>query len=404
LFARRFGNAACAELPLSMQIDHHQDHSEDSMRRRRDRKPRIAGPVLVALVVVAGFAACDRSTDPSLHSARAPTNARPTVARVVGSKYRRPSEDVFVAIGQDAPTFAGVFRDHASGDLIAYVADSGQFGLVRASLARHIDLGDVGLPKGVRPPIVIRRADYTFQQLSDWRDVVTDSLLGTLGVVFDDLEETTNRVLIGAPNGQQGQILSRLTALGVPVTAIRFEAMSALHLNVRRTRMMSVANIGYIADSLTGGFYIGSVTGGCTLGFVTQPQSGVSYAITASHCTPSYWGLDTATFVQPRFQSSNPIGQESLDPPGVGCTPWYVCNSWRYSDATRITLNSSAASSAKAGFLPRLAGRSTGGASTTNIATNPWLTIAGTFPPLSGQAIEHIGFATGWTCPASVEM
>lgn len=339
--------------------------------------------------------ACQR--DEPLNTAPKGHGARTVVTNVVGSRHFRPDEQRFVTVGREVPGFAGFYRDPATNDFVVWVADSGSSAVAQSVIARHLATADLGLPRGYHPTrIVIRKGDYAFQQLSDWRDIVTDSVLGSLGVVFDDLDEMINRVRIGVPTGRQAEVLARLRSYGIPDAAVVFENVSEIRRTTGRASTMYVGDLNYVADSLTGGISVGSPVHPCTLGFVTRPVSGTSFAVTVSHCTTDFWSLDGDTFHQPSSVSSRTIGYESLDPMPASCAWWEGCHDKRNSDAILIALYSS--DTLKPGFLPRPAQRRNGSAGTTNIDTgNPWLTIASTGSPAAGWPIDKVGVVTGWT-------
>jgi len=67
---------------------------------------------------------------------------------------------------------------------------------------------------------VIHKVAYTFQQLSDWRDAVSDSILGKYGTEMVDLDEARNTVTISVPTAQQPALRQALSALGIPANAV----------------------------------------------------------------------------------------------------------------------------------------------------------------------------------------
>lgn len=145
---------------------------------------------LIILALGLSAVACDQPsrepTAPPSVDAQAP--ALRSVA-VTGSRFRRADEDRFVAIARDVPAFAGYYVD-AQHNIVAYVRDSAQFEPARTALVRRLASDRLGLPAAFQAGrIVVRKADYTFQQLSDWRDLATEQILGSIdGVVYDDLD------------------------------------------------------------------------------------------------------------------------------------------------------------------------------------------------------------------------
>lgn len=192
--------------------------------------PCVAMALAIGLVMVA----CERDRD-VVTTPRTAGSAARNVSVVRGSKYRRADEDYMVAIGQEEPTFAGIFLDQ-DGSVTAYVADSTRLVPARATIQRHLAFDGLGLPAQYRNrPIKILAGHYSFQQLSDWRDLVTDSILGSDGVVLDDLDEAINRVTIGLPASSRAAVSVHLARLGVPLAAVHFREMSNLALTVGRS-------------------------------------------------------------------------------------------------------------------------------------------------------------------------
>ncbi len=87
-------------------------------RERRGSQQLFIGAVCFAMLVLAYDRDREVTTGPA-----SPGKGAHALARVHGSKYRRPDEDLFVALAQEEPTIAGVFID-ADGSLASFVADS----------------------------------------------------------------------------------------------------------------------------------------------------------------------------------------------------------------------------------------------------------------------------------------
>jgi hypothetical protein len=222
-----------------------------------------SGAVVAASIWLAG---CDRSPEPSTSPTPQPSRMVAPSSRVVGSKYRRPDEDRFVVVGQAAPSFGGFFIDPTTGDIVVHVADSSQFGLAVASLRAHLSDENFGFPRRFRSGrILVRKVAYSFQQLSDWRDIASDSILGRFGADMVDLDEVRNRVAINVAPGQEQVVRSALAAMGVPSEALYVTSAPAIRATrgsrsaMSARRRTSASSLNDTADSLAGGFNFGWV-------------------------------------------------------------------------------------------------------------------------------------------------
>src|SRR5467141_2229079 len=102
-------------------------------------------------------------------------------------------EYLSVALANKEPSIAGFYVDK-TGTVIVQVTD-----VRRAAEAINAVKAEIGASNGRfaaqnrRAAVRANPVQYSFQQLSDWRDLVVDSLLGSHGVVMDDLDEVKNR-------------------------------------------------------------------------------------------------------------------------------------------------------------------------------------------------------------------
>ncbi|HEV2847108.1 MAG TPA: hypothetical protein VG477_19785, partial [Thermoanaerobaculia bacterium] len=103
-----------------------------------------------------------------------------------------PGDDELVRMGRSIPGFGGLFYDE-EGRPNVYLLDPASAGPVAKAL------GD-----GVR----VLRGDYEFADLVGWR-LELRPLLGLPGVVFLDVDETTNRVVLGVDSTSGTKSLDR---------------------------------------------------------------------------------------------------------------------------------------------------------------------------------------------------
>jgi hypothetical protein len=90
----------------------------------------------------------------------------------------RPGEAGFFALAERIPGFGGYAFD-ADGNLVAFIKGRTTAGdaAARVLLSRLLDRRRPGLGRQ-GGAVVLRTADFTFEELASWRDRLTDSLLG----------------------------------------------------------------------------------------------------------------------------------------------------------------------------------------------------------------------------------
>ena len=162
----------------------------------------VRAAVVAALVTAAAIGGCRRGDAPT-QAVQSRVGIGKSLRIVRGSHRNRPAEARFVQLANEISGFAGYYVESTTGQLVVYVKDSTRdslqnFASAAAAVRSHIALDGLGMPLGQRPAVVrARRADFDFQALSDYRDIVSDSMLGTFpGVEMVDLDEAINRVSI----------------------------------------------------------------------------------------------------------------------------------------------------------------------------------------------------------------
>jgi len=86
--------------------------------RNTSKLPHLGACALaLALGTIASLAGCDRQQD-NVTSPALRGEKQISKAQVHGSKIRRPDEDYFVGLGQEEPSFAGLFIDREDGDQV----------------------------------------------------------------------------------------------------------------------------------------------------------------------------------------------------------------------------------------------------------------------------------------------
>jgi len=325
------------------------------MSRHSNAVRLLAGAALVAV------AACSDSTSPPskepvpvLQAAQSPDLA--TLARAV-------------------PGFGGLFLDH--GVPTVYLTDASQRGKVERAL------GAFARGRGFAPSeIKVLAGRYAYGDLDRWFQQVSQEAFAQGGIVFVDLDEASNRVLVGVERGaSHANVRSLAARLGVPAEAIVTHDVDPIQY---------AATLQDQVRPVVAGLQIHFGNFLCSIGF-NAVSGGQNSFVTASHCTNTQGGVEGTQYFQSLSSQANSfIGTEVADPVyfrGGVCPRHRVC---RYSDASR------AAYAAGVSFT-------LGGIAQTSGPNNGSLTITGTFGVTSkgtavvGDVVNKVGRTTGWT-------
>jgi hypothetical protein len=208
-------------------------------------------------------------------------------------------DDQLEEIGKTAPGFGGFYYDR--GTLVVRLKDRGHQPEARAAMLAFFErTGLPGVAQGQErltrlASLRIEPATYTFAELRGYFAFIAQSVLGLDGVLFGDINEATNRLLIGVLDDDALKTVQAAVAkLPIPVGVVTYEITG-------RTGRLDA----HLQDSIRpviAGHKITSQNRNCTIGFnlyhvfagdtwVVDPEE---YLITASHCTPQ-WGGGPAT-------------------------------------------------------------------------------------------------------------
>ena len=360
---------------------------------------RATGTIMLTLVL-----ACD---DP----VQAPQQDRTAPDLPARVQEDRPDEIPFVRISQRVRSFAGYYHD-SRGDFVALVADDGDRAAVRREMERELSATRVRGPGRSQPAqITFRRADFTFRQLSHWRDLVSNGALTRHPLlIYIDMDEARNRVTLGVLPDQKGTELAELRALlealGIPRAALHFETTGPIRLSLgtsvlerrwgRRTssgmELDSFSTLRDNASPFMGGLII--VPPGCTATLAVD-FNGSRHLATNSHCTTAMYELDGRVFFQADGRSR--LGRETQDPP---FSLFFHIPS-RYSDGALALIDAGAPT--RRGAIARPAARNGGnwggGFGTITIdAARPFFNVTAVE---QGQVmwaeVQKVGQTTGWT-------
>jgi hypothetical protein len=216
-----------------------------------------------------------------------------------------------------SPNGEAIFKEEAISSLTA-VFDEEIFMEIRADNEFEISF--------LEREIKILQGNYSFETLIGWRKELDDIMVEYHSVIFTDIDETTNKILIGITDERSAkEIQDHASKLGIPPEAIDFE------LGQIETTSLTLTDR---VRPLVGGLEITFSRGGrCTLGVNAYHPSLVTYGfVSNSHCSGTEFGLDGLSV----FQGGQRLGREVLDPApftGGACPSGRQC---RYSDTNFI--------------------------------------------------------------------
>ncbi|SRR6266705_2956736 len=315
---------------------------------------------LLAIAALAALAACSDRTTPN------------EPAQVPAPRFVQAPD--LAALARTVPGFGGFFLDH--GIPTAYLTNPANRGPLERALSSFVSA------TGFTPAqIQVLPAQYAYGDLDGWFGQMSQEAFGLGGVVFVDLDEASNRVLVAIEHGADAGAIHGLAArLGIPAEAVV----------VRETDPIQyTATLRDQVRPVVAGLQINFSNFLCTIGF-NAVSGGQNSFITASHCTDKQGGVEGTLYYQPLASTPNSfIGTEVADPVyfrGGACPKGKKC---RYSDASREAY----ASGVTFSF----------GIAQTSGPNNGSLTITGTIPVTAegaapvGAVVNKIGRTTGWT-------
>lgn len=158
-----------------------------------------------------------------------------------------------VEISSKVPEFAGYYFE-PNGTLVLRVRDLRQADAATTEARGLLRRRLINPQRGDTPSIVVRNAAFTFRQLAAWRDLAHDAVFTSIpGVIMLDLDEASNRVVVGVDRGAataRVDVMARLAGIGVDTTAVVVEPMAPY------VAASAPATIKSRADVLAGGLEI----------------------------------------------------------------------------------------------------------------------------------------------------
>jgi hypothetical protein len=387
------------------------DYSEESaMRRLRSRSciSTTTPTLVIGLFLLSG---CER--DAPVVPAKPSATSIPAVAVRAGPlRTVRTIDDEYADLVDEIPGFGGLFYDDA-GTLTAYLKDPTTLASARSAVAAFLGSKARGnsrrLAQIADAAAAMRalRANYDFRELLKWyREVVVPSVGATVGVTMTDIDERTNRLVVGVRDASLIEsIRQTLAALPVPQDAVEVIQFDASVFETSPGERPFAAVGLSMANSLTD--QLRPVPGGaqvqqlfdnkidtCTLGYnivrwVDGSIESNRYFVTASHCAYPRSFVAPTSMAQP--VGSQFIGTELVDPQFHGSAQNPNCPSGRacrFSDAAMFRYDSPAFADHGRVALPSLGG---------SLTINGYATVVEVWSPEVGRGVHKVGRVTGRT-------
>jgi hypothetical protein len=286
------------------------------------------------------------------------------------------------ALAEAAPGFGGLFID-ADGVPSVYLRDLGVRGAVERGLGSFLRLQGVQVAS-----LQVLAGDFDYLQLEAWYEQLWPEAFAAYEVVFADLSESRNRIVVGVASRAFVRPVEALAqALGIPGEALVVEVVEPIR---------SLLTLREQAPQIQGGYQINFGRYLCTLGFNALSGAQESF-ITNSHCTDRQGGVEGTVYFQPvSTVDPAPVGVEVADPEyfrrGI-CPNGRRC---RYSDAARVRQEPGRTFTRGAIARPS-------GFGTVEVAGS--FTITGAFRqsapgqdcPVEGAELHKVGQTSGWT-------
>ena len=326
----------------------------------------------------------------------------PTGPEAAPNRYQRPPitketllqglDREFAQLAREVPGFGGMSR-RSDGSALILLTD-----LARATAAKQAVAAKSRLLRGIDANrIEFRTAQFDYLSLTDWKAQLRSSL-DVPGLVFLDIDESSNHVRIGVEPGTSHELVaSEVTKLDIPSDAVTIEDTSPIRLTATlRDRIrptLGGLQIAFIGAHTPPGFQ-----NLCTLGFNARfANSHDTYLVTNSHCNSVQGSVQNTEIFQVTTGggAANLIAIESADPDyfSQGCFPNRRC---RFSDASVARYVQGV--EAVVGTIARTTLRGLTAGSLTIDDRQPSFTIVEKQPfALMGQTLDKVGRTTGWT-------
>jgi hypothetical protein len=222
-------------------------------------------------------------------------------------------DEEYASLAERVPGFGGLYLDER-GTTHVYLQD--------LSLAREVQsLGE---------RVEVHQGDYDFRDLYAWKGELR-ALLSREGMVSLDIDETRNRLVLGAlpafADALRGELAGLLRSTSVPPAAVLVEAgeLTEPMMDLQDPFRPVPSGVQIQNENL----------GTCTLG-VNTTRGDVRGFVTNSHCTGEMGEVEDTKFYQNVRSWKKWVGVETYDPAflaGLGCPTGRRC---RYSDSAFV--------------------------------------------------------------------
>lgn len=309
-----------------------------------------------------------------------PVVATPGVVNDPPTKASRTLDDKFDEVAGQVPEFGGMFLE--GDELKIYLAKPEKKSAAEAAVVSVF--GRERVPRG---GIKVLQGQYTFTKLKDWHEKM-GGLFNIQGVVFTDIDESSNRLKIGVESSDlAGVVEKELKKQGIPIGAYIIEQTepivfaSTLQDQIRPLQ----GGIQLAYQNNPAYYYI------CTLGF-NGVRSEANGFVVNSHCTYTQGGVEGTIYYQPTPVTNNRIGTEIADPiyTKQKCPRGLKGKVCRWSDSAYAQVDSELEQSL--GLIAKLESVNTG---SLNIAGSFRITSEGA--SVMGESVNKVGRTTGWT-------
>ena len=298
----------------------------------------------------------------------------------------RDSDQELAEIALENPGFGGY-----------YVDEKGRAVLLVAGGASELDLASRFDPQDTKTEVITRKVAYDFATLHGYK-LQARQMLSEPGVVYVDLDERNNRILVGVeqdPAKRDG--LLRQGSAAAPALARAYSIPENALAIVETEPIAPLATLRSRIRPAPGGMQIINNRGGiCTMGVVVR-VGGINGFLTNSHCTNRQGGVENTLFYQPTVSSGNLIGTEVADPPyraGGGCPINRVC---RPSDSALVQFSGNNMALGEWGYIAKPPCSNCG--NNINISTSvPRMSMVYNSRDFAvGDNVQKVGRTTGWT-------
>jgi hypothetical protein len=366
----------------------------------------------VVFLGVAGLAACFADRTPTSTAQRPGVGAALQSEAGATRRFRTIDDENEDFVGQ-VPGFGGVYVDE-NGVLTMWLKDTSLVSLARQRIARFLTRGPgASAARKARAQVEaatmrVRLGNYDFRELGTmYRSMVAGGVAGSADVTVMDIDERTNRILVGVRSADRvPSVLSTVASLGVPDNATEVVEIRASLPESGNGFSPHAAAAALPSTSLSA--QVRPVVGGLKIEAFVAPNSiypcaiaynlvaligGVPgsdrFAVTNSHCAPprssvsgvlgmgqTVWSVQVATeILDPAFFTSS---ESSSCPAGNQC---------RFSDAAVFKYTDTSNANHGHVALPAL-----GQTTYTDLVT-----VTDVYGPEVGRSVQKVGPVTGRT-------